>query len=140
MTLKSALQDVRETTLAAVSGRLGKLLYLGSLRREHGGYHHWGMTQVHGTESAERALKTAHREVLSEVLRSPLASMTEDLEETSRAKGIPPESCVEEMRGQYNNLLPGESQDSPAAAHLNSVLTALFHLEKAQGRATPSAS
>ena len=59
MTLKSALQDVRETTLAAVSGRLGKLLYLGSLRREHGGYHHWGMMQVYGTEAAERALKTA---------------------------------------------------------------------------------
>ena len=98
------------------------------------------MTQVHGTEPAERALKTAHGEVLSEVLRSPLASMTEDLEETSRAKGIPPKSCVEEMRGRYNNLLPGESQDSPAAVHLNSVLTALFHLEKAQGRATPSAS
>jgi hypothetical protein len=140
MTLKSALQDVRETTLAAVSGRLGKLLYLGSLRREHGGYRHWGITQVYGPEAAERALKTAHGEVLSEVLRSPLAFLTEDLEETSRVKGIPPGSCVEEMRGQYNNLLPGENQDSPAAEHLNSVLTALFHLEQAQGRATPSAS
>jgi len=140
MTLKSALQDVRETTLAAVSGRLGKLLYLGSLRREHGGYHHWGMMQLYGTEAAERALKTAHGEVLSEVLRSPLASMSEDLEETSRAKGIPPESCVEEMRGQYNHLLPGQNQDSPAALHLNSLLTALFHLEKAQGRATRLAS
>ena len=33
MTLKSALQDVKETTLAAVSGLLGKLAYLASLRR-----------------------------------------------------------------------------------------------------------
>ena len=31
MTLKSALQDVKETTLAAVSGLLGKLAYLASL-------------------------------------------------------------------------------------------------------------
>jgi hypothetical protein len=33
MTLKSALQDVKETTLAAVSGLLGKLAYVASLRR-----------------------------------------------------------------------------------------------------------
>jgi hypothetical protein len=139
MTLKSALQDVRETTLAAVSGRLGKLLYLASLRHEHR-YHHWGIAQVYGAEAAERALKTAHGEVLSEVLRSPLAAMTEDLEETSRVKRIPPERCVEQMRGQFNHLLPGERQDSPAAAHLSSVLTALFHLEQAQASATPLAS
>jgi hypothetical protein len=42
MTLKSALQDLRETTLAAVSGLLAKLAYLGSLRRPEGGYLHWG--------------------------------------------------------------------------------------------------
>ena len=36
MTLKSALQDVKENTLAAVSGLLGKLAYLASLRRAQG--------------------------------------------------------------------------------------------------------
>ena len=41
MTLKSALQDLRETTLAAVSGLLAKLAYLGSLRRREGMYKHW---------------------------------------------------------------------------------------------------
>ena len=57
MTLKSALQDVKETTLAAVSGLLGKLAYLASLRRGQGRYEHWGMELVHGPESSERALK-----------------------------------------------------------------------------------
>ena len=56
MTLKSALQDVKETTLAAVSGLLGKLVYLASLRRAQGRYEHWGMELVHGPESSERAL------------------------------------------------------------------------------------
>ncbi len=65
MTLKSALQDVKETTLAAVSGLLGKLAYLASLRRAQGRYEHWGMELVHGPESSERALKTAHAEIVA---------------------------------------------------------------------------
>jgi hypothetical protein len=145
MTLKSALQDVRETTLAAVSGLLGKLLYLASLRREEGTYQHWGMSRVHGPESAERALKTAHGEVLAGVLRAPLASLTEDLEETSRSQGLQPQTCVQEMRGKFDDLLLEQRRDSPKATHLSSVLTALSYLEQAaleqsQSRATPSAS
>ncbi|MGD0760921.1 MAG: hypothetical protein ABR921_18635 [Candidatus Sulfotelmatobacter sp.] len=144
MTLKSALQDVRETTLAAVSGLLGKLLYLASLRQDHA-YRHWGMARVHGPESAERALKTAHGEVLAGVLRTPLVYLTEDLEETSRSQGLQPQTCVEEMRGKFDDLLLEERKDSPKATHLSSVLTALSYLEQsaleqAQSRATPSAS
>ena len=71
MTLKSALQDLRETTLAAVSGLLAKLAYLASLRRE-GGYLHWGMSLLHGEDASDRALKAAHTEVLSAVLRTPI--------------------------------------------------------------------
>ena len=65
MTLKSALQDLKETTLAAVSGLLGKLAYLASLRTVEGRYEHWGMQAVHGPESSERALKTAHGEIVA---------------------------------------------------------------------------
>ncbi|HLW84669.1 MAG TPA: hypothetical protein VKR60_05595 [Candidatus Sulfotelmatobacter sp.] len=140
MTLKSALQDVRETTLAAVSGLLGKLLYLASLRRVDGAHQHWGMALVHGPDAAERALKQAHGEVLAGVLRAPLASLTEDLEETSRDQGVPPEKCVVEMRGQFTNLVLAERRDSPEATHLSSVLTALSHLEQNRERATPSTS
>ena len=75
MTLKSALQDVKETTLAAVSGLLGKLTYLASLRRAEGRYKHWGMELVHGPESSERALKAAHAEIVAGVLRAPLRSL-----------------------------------------------------------------
>lgn len=140
MTLKSALQDVRETTLAAVSGLLGKLSYLASLRRVHGRYEHWGIARVHGPEAAERALKTAHGEVLALVLRAPLASLTEDLEETSRSEGLLPQKCVAEMRGKFDDLVLGEGKDLPKTTHLNSVLTALSCLAESQERATPSAS
>src|ERR1051326_920540 len=91
MTLKSALQDVKETTLSAISGLLGKLSYLASLRR-HGRYNHWGMQIVHGEESSERALKAAHAEVVAGVLRTPLPALLEDLQESSRGRGVAPRS------------------------------------------------
>jgi hypothetical protein len=139
MTLKSALQDLRETTLSAVSGLLAKLAYLGSLRRREGGYLHWGMALVHGEESSDRALKTAHTEVLSSVLRTPMASLVEDLQESSEDHQTSAGAYVDSMREQFSELLPSP-QDTASARHLNSVLVALSSLEKSRKRATPSAS
>ena len=113
MTLKSALQDVKETTLAAVSGLLGKLAYLSSLRRAQGAYEHWGMELVHGAESSERALKTAHAEIVAGVLRTPLASLVEDLKESSRDSGLAAGAYVEEMRDGFRRLAAGRTQGLP---------------------------
>jgi len=140
MTLKSALEDVKETTLAAVVGLLGKLGYLASLRRAQGRYEHWGMEAVHGPESSERALKTAHDEVVTEVLRTPLRSLEQDLQESSRAAGVEARAYVESLREHFEDLLPEQNKDSPAASHLNSVLGALSRLTKHRGRATRSTS
>ena len=140
MTLKSALQDLKETTLAAVSGMLGKLAYLASLRRGQARYQHWGMEAIHGQESAERAIKTAHGEVVSGILRAPLASLEEDLEESCKSSGIAAHAYVDGMQKNFEDLLPGERKDSPSASHLNSVLVALSSLKKRRERATPSIS
>jgi hypothetical protein len=140
MTLKSALQDLRETTLAAVTGLLGKLAYLASLRGSHGRYEHWGLEAVHGPESSERALKTAHAEVMTGILRTPLASLEKDLEQSSRESGSTARAYVNSLRDSFADLLPGERKDSPAASHLNSVLVALSSLEKHRARATRSTS
>lgn len=139
MTLKSALQDLRETTLAAISGLLAKLTYIASLRRSEGGYSHWGMSLLHGEESSARALKTAHTQVLSSVLKTPLADLEEDLHHSSHLSGKSPQAYVEDMRGQINELLPSV-EDPVSARHLNSVLAALSSLEKNQRPATPSTS
>jgi hypothetical protein len=139
MTLKSALQDVRETTLAAVSGLLAKLAYLASLRRKDSGYTHWGMSLLHGQDSSEKALKTVHSEVLSNVLRTPISALVEDLHQSSQDSGQTATGYVEGMRGQFDELLP-DQPDQASALHLNSVLAALSSLEKDQEDATPSAS
>jgi len=138
MTLESALRDLRETTLAAISGLLAKLRYLGSLHRREGGYKHWGMALVHGEESSERALKAAHSEVLSTVLRTPISDLQEDLSDSTRATHQTASAYLEDMRKQFSELLP--APDAASARHLNSVLVALSCLEKNRKPATPSAS
>ncbi len=139
MTLKSALQDLRETTIAAISGLLAKLAYLGSLRRPDGGYLHWGMSLVHGEEASDRALKTVHSEVLSTVLRTPISNLAEDLRESSRNSPQTSVAYVESMRERIEQLLPSQ-QDAASARHLNSVLVALSSLERNQKAATRSTS
>jgi len=139
MTLKSALQDLRETTLAAISGLLARLAYLGSLHRVEGGYKHWGMTLVHGEDAADRAWKQAHTEVLSKVLRTPISELEEDLQHSSESAQEPAGAYVESMRQQINDLLPS-TQDAATAKHLNSVLVALSSLEKTRKRAIRSVS
>src|ERR1700730_7927235 len=121
MTLKSALQDLRDPTLAAISGLLAKLAYLGSLRRREGGYLHWGMSLVHGEEASDRALKAAHSEVLSTVLRTPIPDLMEDLGEASQRNEETAGAYVEGMREHFSELLPSP-QDEASARHLSSVL------------------
>jgi hypothetical protein len=140
MSLKSALQDIKETTLSAVSGMLGKLTYLASLRGGQGHYEHWGMETVHGVESAERALRQAHLEVMGKVLRTPLPRLMEDLKESSQSRGVAGLAYVEEMQGHFEDLLPEGRQNTPASTHLNSILVALSSLERNRERATRSTS
>ena len=140
MTLKSALQDFKETTLSAISGLLAKLAYLSSLRRAHGRYQHWGMEVVHGQESSERALKAAHSEILAGVLRTPLATLEQDLDESCRSSGIEGYEYAEKMRDQLEDLVPEGRQNGPATSHLSSVLLALSSLRRNRERATRSTS
>lgn len=140
MSLRSALQDIKETTLAAVSGLLGKLSYLASLRGGQGQYEHWGMETVHGVEPSARALRQAHMEVVAKILRMPLPTLLDDLRQSSEGCGIAGLEYVEKMRGQFEDLLPEGRQNTPASTHLNSILVALSNLERNRGRATRSAS
>jgi|SRR5271166_7111247 len=140
MTLKSALQDVKETTLSAISGLWAKLAYLSSLRRAHGRYQHWGMEVIHGQESSERALKAAHTEVVGSILRTPLATLEQDLKESSHGSGVEAQRYAEEMRGRLEDLLPEGRENTPASSHLSSVLLALSSLERNRGRSTRSTS
>src|ERR1700685_4343364 len=99
MTLISALEDLQETTLRAVTGCLGKLEYVAGLRSKAGTYTHWGLVRVHGEGTAEKALTQAHRAMLSEVLSTPLRKLEEEAERSSQSAGLPPNAYLQKRSG-----------------------------------------
>lgn len=130
MTLKSALEDLSQTTLEAVSGCLRKLEYLAGLRRAGGDYWHWGFSKVHGVATAKKALSEAHRTAVSEVLSTPLRALLEDVQ-SHCPSGVDSQSYLEEL-AKREDLLPAEP-GAGSARHLNSVLSALLGLQRHRG-------
>jgi hypothetical protein len=133
MTLKSALEDLSHTTLEAVAGCLRKLEYLAGLRASAGDYGHWGFGKVYGRTTANKALGTAHREVVSEVLSTPLGRLLEDAERSSELAGVDPEQYLGDLAQRGSALLPSDP-GAGSARHLSSVLHALLGLERTRER------
>lgn len=131
MSLKSAAEDLRGTTLKAINGLLAKLEYLSRLRAPNGSYQHWGFARVHGKVEAEQAFKAAHRLLLSRVLRTPLHELLQEVETSSELSGMEPEAYIEGLLGRYRRLLPPDAGPE-SEAHFNSVLAALAELLKAR--------
>lgn len=130
MTLSSAVEDLRSTTLKTIQGGLRKLEYLAGLRAGGGTYTHWGLARVHGELAASKALAEEHQLVTSHVLSMPIRNLLEDLEESSQQAGMPAAAYVERLSGQGTSLLPSQLC-SGAELHLSSVLRALSCLLKA---------
>ena len=129
MTLKSVREDLQTRTLSAISGLLGKLLYLAGLRQEDGTYSHWGLSRIHGEEPAQRALGEAHRTALSAILRTPIGQLQADVEQSSKAKTVSRENFVHELEKKEVQLLPPKP-GAGSRRHLSSVLQALSALVK----------
>ena len=133
MTLKSALEDLSQTTLEAISGCLRKLEYLSGLRRRQGDYWHWGFSKVHGETSARKALHEAHRAAVSDVLSTPLRLLLSDVEESSVEAGVDRETYLRKLVGSEEKLMP-KNPGAGSARHLSSVLYALLGLERHRRR------
>lgn len=129
MKLKSALEDLHESTLKALKGCLRRLEYLAVLHRNEGDYDHWGLARVHGDSPARKALTQAHRSQVSEVLSTPIRDLMEDARESSESLGLPPSTYIERLCERGTGLLPPEPGPG-SARHLNSVLQALSSLLK----------
>lgn len=137
MPLFSVQQDVRDTSLKAVSGGLNRLQYLSALReKDSASYSHWGLARVYGAEAASRALAQEHRQLLATLLSAPLVGLLEDLRECSQSAGLEPATFLERLRaGKPASLLP-PNPGAGSELHLNSVLAALSALLDSQACAT----
>lgn len=136
MPLKSALEDFESTTLGAIPGLLAKLHYIAGLPDGHGGYSHWGMGKVHGEEAARRAIRAAHTAVLTQVLRTSLHLLDQDLRRSASIQQL----TERELLGSLEKLAPQVLPDRSVAAaekHLIAVLHALSALLENPAPASP---
>lgn len=140
MGLRSALEDLTETTLAVVSGVLAKLRYLAGLRRElDGAYVHWGLSRAHGEAAAQQAISDSHREVFLRVLRTPLRELKQDIETSSGSSGMTETELLDELSGKEKDLVP-QDLGGGSTRHFSSVLQALSALISRPAKTPPDAT
>ena len=139
MTLQSALDDVLEVTLIAVSGIMAKLDYLSGLRKPQDSYSHWGLARVYGEGAAQQALAEAHRTFFLVILRTSLRTLRDDVELSSREAQKPADEYVEDLRSRLPSLLPSDLGGG-SARHFNSVLHVLSSLASNQAKTRPHAT
>lgn len=131
MTLKSVKEDLQARTLHAVSGLLAKFEYFTSLRQDDGSYSHWGLSRVYGEEAAQRALAEAHKNNVSQILRTPLRNLLEDARESSGQNGMEQQHFLQQLKDHEAESLP-KDPSAGSRRHLSSVLHALSALVKAR--------
>lgn len=140
MPLKSPLEDLRETTLAAVGGLVGKIAYVAGLRPQAGkDYVHWGLRRTHGEEGSQRALAEAHRGLFLKLLRTPLHELRNDVAVSNANSELTPHEYVERLRQRLAELLP-KDLGGGSPRHFSSVLRALSSLAGHQESSPPDAN
>jgi len=133
MTLKSAFEDLSRTTLEALYGGLRRLEYLAGLRFPKGEYTHWGFSKVYGEQPARKALTSAHRSAVSEVLSTPLRDLLEETQSSCGKEGVSTETFLSQLTEKKTALLP-PNPGAGSERHLNSVLRALVGLARNRER------
>lgn len=140
MALKSAFEDFEGTTLGAIPGLLAKLHYIAGLHDGRGNYSHWGMGRTHGKEGARRAIRASHMAVFTQVLRTPLRVLEEDLRRSASGGQVTALAFLVSLRRLAPQALPDRSVPA-SERHLKAVLDALSALLQSPARAShPNAS
>jgi hypothetical protein len=127
MTLYSAAEDFAVRTLSCVPGTLGKLRYVGALRKPDGTYEHWGLERTFGEKPARDAIESSHRELMLKLLRMPLREVMEDAVLSASAEDMKVSEYVEQLRREANLLVPADAGGG-SVPHFSSILQALGSL------------
>jgi hypothetical protein len=125
MTLYSPLEDLMHRTVSSVDGMWSKLEYLADLREEGtGDYEHWGLARTFGQESARRAMEQAHRNVLLQILHTPLSVLMEEARTSAHSQALALNVYVQQLQTNEKRLVP-ERLGGGSAKHFSSILLAL---------------
>jgi hypothetical protein len=131
MPLLSASEDFTRRTLSEIPGLLSRLAYVVRLRDKNGDYCHWGLARTHGTTAATEAMRRAHTELLTQVLRTPLPQLVRELEDPQVAFGLP--QVVLEKSALLQSIVPPGAH-AAMLGHAKATILALRALEDAKNQ------
>lgn len=127
MTLLSAFEDFMSRTLEAIPGYPGRLLYLVGLRERGGEYKHWGLEQIYGRNSAEDAIRRAHRTTVTNLAQTPLKALFDQAKQSAEYLQIPLDGVLRELLNAGEEMLPAE-RIGITQRHLDSIFSTLSRL------------
>ena len=125
MVLLSAIEDFQVRTLRAVPGLLGKLRYVAFLCNK--GDFHWGLQKLYGSVVAEKAIRDSQRALITQILRTPLADLADDLQNSAAAARVTNFELLTYLETTERNSLTAENFRA-SEKHFMSVLHTLSAL------------
>ena len=134
--LTSAVEDFEGRTLSVIPGLLGKLRYVNLLRGSGGGFSHWGLEKVHGASGAEQGIRSAHRSLIAQVLRTPMRELTMDLRRSAASAEIADYDLLLSLEKPWDGPA-GDEKVSASEKHFTSVLHTLSALLQNEPPASP---
>jgi hypothetical protein len=136
MPLLSPSEDFTRRTLCRISGLLSRLSYIASLRDEEGNYCHWGLARTHGAVAATEAMRRAHFELLTEVLRAPLSQLMREVDDPQQAAPGAPQVLLKKST-PLRAIVPSGAH-AATLSHAKATILALRALEDAKHWMQPS--
>jgi hypothetical protein len=119
MPLLNANEDFVTRSLGPLSSVWERLAYVAGLRNSNGRYEHWGMSQAHGRNTAQKAMAEAHSELFRQTLAAPIRELHQPF-----SKAVRPAT--------REKLVP-EDMKGCCREHMEYVVEALTLLSRAQG-------
>lgn len=133
--VEAARKDLRNRTLARMSGDLARLIYLASMRDYNTGeYYHEGLALQFGEEASRKALASCHRDLFERMVGCSIRELVEHLEVYVRNTRLP---CSDFIRTwdrlqPYRVTIPLDCSSLAAQLFTSNIRTALAILEFGQ--------
>jgi len=135
--VRAAMDDLYQRTLASVPDDLGRLICVASTRDYNTGqYHHAGLAAVFSDDVASRALAQCHREIFEKLASSPVEALVAQLETYVQSTGAPAAEVLGSWADlqPYRVLVPADCEKLAAELFFSNIKIALLILRARRER------
>lgn len=137
LSLRRAIEDVYQRTLAGVPDDFGRLICVASTRDYNTGqYHHAGLEMQFSEAIAAGALAQCHQEIFRKLSRAPVEDLVSQLQNYVQSTGAPAEEVLESWMDlqPYRVIVPAECEKLLTELFFSNIKIALAILRARRDR------